>query len=122
MRWAGVEAIPMRKSKTDKPTEPTPEQQPMDDGPELDLSDAASPEEIAELEAAFSEASFPEDAAVLEDDMAALIEAVERERDEALAARQRALADYANFQRRSLENEKRARQDGRAEVIHSLRI
>lgn len=42
------------------------------------------------------------------------------ERDEAQGARQRALADYANFQRRASENEKRARDDGGASVLRSL--
>ncbi len=39
----------------------------------------------------------------------ALVTRLECERDEAMALRQRALADYANFQRRSVENEARAR-------------
>ena len=45
---------------------------------------------------------------------------LERERDEAVAARQRALADLVNFQRRSVENERRAAERGTAEVIRSL--
>ena len=39
---------------------------------------------------------------------------------EAVEARQRALADFQNFQRRSLENEKRATASGRMDVIRPL--
>lgn len=40
--------------------------------------------------------------------------------DEAVAARQRALADFRNFQRRADENEIRARQQGIQRVVRSL--
>src|SRR5262245_42806055 len=40
--------------------------------------------------------------------------------DEAVAARQRALADFANYQRRALDNEARARHDAVAGVARSL--
>lgn len=49
-----------------------------------------------------------------------IIQRLEAERDEATAARQRALADFANFQRRALENEQRARQQGALGVIRAL--
>ena len=42
------------------------------------------------------------------------------ERDEAVAARQRALADYANYQRRSVENEARARVGGLVQMVRAL--
>ena len=49
-----------------------------------------------------------------------IIEALEKERDDAIQARQRALADYANFQKRSIENEAGARRFGMTEVLRSL--
>ena len=48
------------------------------------------------------------------------LESLRTERDEALAARQRAMADFSNFQRRSAENEARARVQGMAEVVRNL--
>lgn len=49
---------------------------------------------------------------VANEDAAALIERLTAERDEAIDARKRALADFANFQRRAGENELRARDAG----------
>ncbi|MDY7109908.1 MAG: nucleotide exchange factor GrpE [Planctomycetota bacterium] len=49
-----------------------------------------------------------------------LVGRLEGERDEAIAARQRALADLVNYQRRAVENERHARRDGRADVVRSL--
>ncbi len=49
-----------------------------------------------------------------------LIARLETERDDAIALRQRALADYANFQRRSIENEARARHFGIASLARAL--
>ncbi|MHC4448069.1 MAG: hypothetical protein ACYSXF_09865, partial [Planctomycetota bacterium] len=49
-----------------------------------------------------------------------LLERLGAERDEAVAARQRALADLANFQRRAQSNEFRAVQTGAAQVIRSV--
>ncbi|MCA9296016.1 MAG: nucleotide exchange factor GrpE [Phycisphaerales bacterium] len=43
-----------------------------------------------------------------------------REREEAVAARQRALADFANFQRRATDNEIRARKEGISRVVRML--
>lgn len=54
------------------------------------------------------------------EDLAARIERLARERDEAVSARQRALADFANFQRRSVENESRARTAGLVSLARSL--
>ena len=47
-------------------------------------------------------------------------ETLRAELAEAIEARQRALADFQNFQRRSLENEKRAIASGRMDVIRPL--
>lgn len=53
-------------------------------------------------------------------DLPAMIDRLAAERDEAVAARQRALADFANFQRRSVENEARARVGGLAQLARAL--
>jgi molecular chaperone GrpE len=49
-----------------------------------------------------------------------LLERLATERDEAVAGRQRALADFRNYQRRSLENETRALERGKTSVVRSL--
>lgn len=49
-----------------------------------------------------------------------LVQRLETERDDAVSARQRALADFANYQRRALDNETRARQQGAASVVRSV--
>ena len=54
------------------------------------------------------------------DETEALIDQLTHERDEAGAAWQRALADFANFQRRSAENERRARIEGRTRVLRDV--
>lgn len=54
------------------------------------------------------------------EDAAALIEKLTQERDEAIAAYKRSLADFANFQRRASENEMRARDAGVVFVARSL--
>ncbi|UCD76504.1 MAG: nucleotide exchange factor GrpE [Phycisphaerales bacterium] len=56
----------------------------------------------------------------LSEEAAELFSRLEAERDEAVAGRQRALADYRNYQRRAMENEVRAAQDGVARVVRSL--
>jgi len=53
-------------------------------------------------------------------DLAQMIERLAAERDEAVAAKMRALADFANFQRRSVENEARARVGGLVQLTRSL--
>lgn len=50
----------------------------------------------------------------------ATISRLTAERDDAIASRQRALADFANFQRRANENEARAASIGAARVVRSL--
>jgi molecular chaperone GrpE len=57
---------------------------------------------------------------VTDERSAALIERLGRERDDAIAAYKRSLADFANFQRRSNENEIRSREAGIAEVARLL--
>ncbi len=53
-------------------------------------------------------------------DLAQLIERLTTEREEALAAKMRAQADFANFQRRSVENEERARLRGLSQLTRAL--
>jgi molecular chaperone GrpE len=54
------------------------------------------------------------------DDLAQAVERLAAERDEAIAARMRAQADFANFQRRSVENEARARMGGLVQLTRAL--
>jgi molecular chaperone GrpE len=56
----------------------------------------------------------------LSPDAAALVAQLERERDESISARQRALADFANYQRRARDNEARARQEGEVSLLRAL--
>ena len=56
----------------------------------------------------------------MSEEIAELFENLQRERDDAVEARTRALADYANFQRRARENETREREMGIAQVTRSL--
>lgn len=56
----------------------------------------------------------------LSEDAARFVEELRSELDEALGARQRALADFANYQRRAIENETRAAQRGVVQVIRSI--
>jgi molecular chaperone GrpE len=51
---------------------------------------------------------------------AALVKQLQLERDEAVDGRLRALADFRNYQRRSLENEQRAMQTGAAKVVKAM--
>lgn len=54
------------------------------------------------------------------DEAEAMLADLKGELDEAIEARKRALADFANFQRRAAENENRAALDGAARVIKPL--
>lgn len=56
----------------------------------------------------------------LSEDAAELVRRLEQERDEALAARTRALADYSNYQRRASENESRALEQGGSRIAKSI--
>lgn len=58
--------------------------------------------------------------AELSPEAAALLADLKAELDEAVDARKRALADFANYQRRSTDNEFRAAREGAARVVRSL--
>lgn len=61
------------------------------------------------------------DAAVdLSQEAAELVQRLQAERDAAVAARTRALADFCNFQRRALESEATAHKAGAAQVAKSI--
>jgi len=89
---------------------------------EIDLGEGLSPEEAATIEDHFANGDLPESIGSfdLPEEVATLIAALERERDEAIEARKRALADYVNFQKRASENEARARKEGTLSVLRSL--
>ncbi len=53
-------------------------------------------------------------------DLAEQIEQLQAERDEAVSAKMRALADFKNYQRRSVENEARAVESGKSRVVRAL--
>lgn len=89
--------MPKRKRQHEEELQPS---------PEVDPDAQTEPAEILEIE--LSEAA------------AELVERLEEERDEALAARQRALADFRNYQRRAAQSEQRAVQGGAAGVVRSL--
>lgn len=95
-------------------------------GREYDAEDAATPEEARSIEEKFAGGSVESGGSgsaepiEMTDDAAALIETLQRERDDAVAARQRALADFANYQRRSRDNEIRAKQEGVMMVLRAL--
>lgn len=63
---------------------------------------------------------LPIDGETQTDDLAQAVEKLTAERDEAIAAKLRAQADFANFQRRSIENEARARTGGLAQLTRAL--
>ncbi len=54
------------------------------------------------------------------EEAAALVRELKSELDHAIEARKRALADFANYQKRAAENEHRAAQSGVAGVVRSL--
>lgn len=60
------------------------------------------------------------DLANLPPEVALFIEQLTKERDEAQDARMRALADFKNYQRRSIENEQRARRDSASSIVRGL--
>jgi molecular chaperone GrpE len=63
---------------------------------------------------------LPIDGETQTDDLAHAVEKLTAERDEAIAAKLRAQADFANFQRRSIENEARARTGGLVQLTRAL--
>jgi len=82
------------------------------DIPSFDLDEAARR----------AEAGSSEDAEIPDEDLTdeELILRLEQQRDEMRAKWMRALADFRNFQQRSFENEKQAREDGRTAVVRAL--
>jgi len=60
------------------------------------------------------------DSLELTDDVSAVIQQLQIERDEAVGAKLRALADFRNYQRRADESEKRALQSGAVRVVRSI--
>jgi molecular chaperone GrpE len=86
-------------------------QQPNEHTPRSNDVDAESP---------FDDRLDGVDPIVADEETAALIERLTQERDEAIAAYKRALADFANYQRRANDNELRARDGGMIFVARSL--
>ncbi|MCZ6834597.1 MAG: nucleotide exchange factor GrpE [Planctomycetota bacterium] len=93
----------------------------------LDLSDAG--DELTELDPltlkppSVSSGSDQEEHEIemeLPQEAVDYIESLKQQLEEAIAARQRALADFRNYQRRSLENEQQALRTGKRNVIGSL--
>lgn len=60
------------------------------------------------------------DSIELNEAAAELVEQLEAERDAAVAARQRALADFQNYQRRAIDNERRAGEQGATRIVRSI--
>lgn len=56
----------------------------------------------------------------LSEEAAEFVREIEQERDDAIEARKRALADFQNFQRRASENERRALEEGTTRVVRSI--
>ena len=118
----------MSRSGIHKRNHPMPTAQPnnadQDNGNVHDLGDPLSDNDAAGIEASFSDdpdMHFASHESIeVPDEVADLMESLEKERDEAINARTRALADYANFQKRASENETRARKDGQSMVVRDL--
>ncbi len=105
----------MAKSRTHRPTDrPHPDEERQDLAPEpketsFPFSDVdESPTDLVD------------ETIELSQEAAELIRQLETERDEAVAARTRALADYSNFQRRAMENEQQALRAGESRVVRSM--
>ncbi len=83
-------------------------------------------DDLSDAEQAATEGEpVPADGAVIQEievpeDAAALIQELQSELDKAITARKRALADFANYQRRVAGNEYSATQSGAARVVRSL--
>ena len=98
-----------RKSKR---TMPEPDAARDEVAPDAELADASPADESIDVDSAeVIEASG---------DAAAFIEQLQAELDEAVAARQRALADFKNYQRRAAENEERARSSATSSFIRAI--
>lgn len=89
-------------------------------GPQ-DPVDPRPAEDPIEVEALLVELGIPDEVIdVMSPETATVIARMELERREAEDARMRSLADFRNFQRRSIENEGRARREGLAALVRSL--
>lgn len=64
--------------------------------------------------------SSASDMVEVSEEAAEVIRHLESERDDAIAARQRALADFQNYQRRAIENERRAQREGAVNIVRGL--
>lgn len=71
-------------------------------------------------ESADRQAAGAPEAMEMPQECAALVKQLQRERDEALEGRLRALADFRNYQRRANENEQRAVQSGASRVVRAI--
>ena len=92
-----------------------------DSGP----NDAATPENLEPKEFDIDAANAADDfgdveAIEMSNEAARLVEELKAELDEAVNARKRALADFANYQRRAEEGARRAEQSAAARVIRSM--
>jgi len=92
------------------------------DGPgEESHAEGTPTDETIEIEAVLVDLGIPDDVIdAIPADVAATIAGLATEKQAADDARLRALADFRNFQRRSIENEARARRDGLASVVRAL--
>ena len=81
-----------------------------------DASDAEVSEALADAGADIAGSIEPD----VEETPEMVIDSLKAELHEAVAGRQRAQADFVNFQRRATENERRAREDGETRVLRAL--
>ncbi|MFM1833590.1 MAG: protein GrpE [Planctomycetota bacterium] len=97
-----------------------------DDLPDATATDGtgdgdAPTDETIEIEAVLVDLGIPDDVIdAIPADVAATIAGLAADKQAADDAKLRALADFRNFQRRSIENEARARRDGLASVVRAL--
>ena len=84
--------------------------------------DKKRPTNTSEAESQESSKVETESAEMIElsEDAAKLVEDLQRERDDAIEQRQRALADFSNFQRRASENERRSLQEGAVRAVRPI--
>jgi molecular chaperone GrpE len=83
--------------------------------------DGAASDETIEIEAVLVDLGIPDDVIdAIPAEVAATIARLTTDKQAADDAKLRALADFRNFQRRSIENEARARRDGLASVVRAL--
>lgn len=89
--------------------------------PDTDTDTGPDTMDRAELDAILLDLGLADETLdALPDDAAAMIARAVLDRRDADDARLRALADFRNYQRRSIENESRARRDGLASLVRGL--